>query len=64
MKPELGNASADPRATVSVEEAGKILGIGRALAYRLAKDRQLPTIKLGNRLLVPKHALQKLLGQV
>jgi excisionase family DNA binding protein len=49
------------RRTVSVEEAGRILGISRAAAYLYAKKGNLPTIRLGSRLLVPKAALDKLL---
>jgi excisionase family DNA binding protein len=49
------------RQTLSVEEAGKILGISRGSAYAYAKDGSLPTIRLGSRLLVPKAALDKML---
>lgn len=47
--------------TVSVEEAGRILGISRGAAYTHARDGSLPTIRLGKRLLVPKAALDKML---
>jgi len=47
--------------TLSVEQAGKILGISRGAAYAYAKDGSLPTIRLGSRLLVPKAALDKML---
>jgi excisionase family DNA binding protein len=50
-----------PRLTVSVEEAGRILGISRGAAYARAGDGSLPTVRLGKRLLVPKGALQKML---
>jgi excisionase family DNA binding protein len=49
------------RRTVSVEQAGRCLGISRGAAYARAKDGTLPTIRLGKRLLVPKAALDKLL---
>jgi excisionase family DNA binding protein len=49
------------RQTLSVEEAGRILGISRGSAYACAKDGSLPTIRLGSRLLVPRAALDKLL---
>jgi excisionase family DNA binding protein len=49
------------RRTLTVEEAGRQLGICRNMAYQLAKDGQLPTIRLGRRLLVPKAALDRLL---
>jgi excisionase family DNA binding protein len=50
------------RRTVSVEQAGRILGISPGAAYAHAKDGSLPTIRLGKRLLVPKAALDKLLS--
>mgnify|MGYP001557829489 CR=1 FL=1 len=50
------------RLTMTVEEAGKALGISRATAYMLAKTGQLPTIRLGERrLVVPKVALERML---
>ncbi len=49
------------RQTLSVEEASRILGISRGSAYAYAKDGSLPVIRLGNRLLVPKAALEKML---
>lgn len=47
--------------TVTVEQAGRMLGISRGAAYTHARDGSLPTIRLGKRLLVPKAALDKLL---
>jgi len=47
---------------LSVEEAGRKLGLGRAAAYVHAKAGHIPTIKLGNRMLVPKTAFAKLLA--
>ncbi len=49
------------RLTLSVEEAGRILGISRGAAYARAGDGSLPTLRLGKRLLVPKSALEKML---
>jgi excisionase family DNA binding protein len=51
-------------ATVSVEIAGAVLGLSRASAYGLAKSGEIPTIRMGRRLLVPKAALEKLLASV
>ena len=45
----------------SVAEAGKRLGLSRPSAYLAAKRGEIPTIKIGRRLLVPKSALEKLL---
>lgn len=47
------------RETVSVPEAGQILGIGRGAAYQAASRGDLPVIKVGGRLLVPTRALAR-----
>lgn len=51
----------EPRATLTVEEAAAILGIGRTLAFELARTGRLPTIRLGRRILVPRAALDRML---
>lgn len=43
-------------------DAGKRLGIGRNAAYRAAARGEIPTIKVGSRLLVPKAAFDRMLG--
>ena len=49
------------RLTVTISEAAKLLGIGRSLAYEAAKRGEIPTIRIGDRLLVPLPALRVLL---
>jgi excisionase family DNA binding protein len=51
------------RQTRTIPEAAKLLGIGRGSAYEAARTGQLPTIRIGRRLLVPVVALQKILDQ-
>ena len=46
---------------LNASEAGALLGVCRAHAYMLARTGQIPTIRLGRRLVVPKAALQKML---
>jgi excisionase family DNA binding protein len=48
--------------TYTVEEAARLLRIGRNQAYEAAKSGQLPTIKIGKRILVPCAALEKMLA--
>jgi len=50
------------RATLTIEEAGEVLGISRGSAYAAVKERTLPTIKIGRRYLVPRAALEKMLS--
>ena len=47
--------------TLSVEAAAEALGLGRAAAYLAAARGELPTVRIGRRLLVPKAALHELL---
>lgn len=46
--------------TVSVPEAGRILGIGRTTAFRLA-GTTIPVLRLGKKLRVPIPALNRML---
>jgi excisionase family DNA binding protein len=46
------------RQTYTIEEAAKILGISRAVAYRKGV---LPTVQIAGRRLVPKAALDRML---
>jgi excisionase family DNA binding protein len=52
------------RDTYTVEEAALKLGIGRNSCYEAAKAGQIPSIKIGKRILVPKADLDRLLGLV
>tara|TARA_Y100000588_G_scaffold103673_1_gene113027 strand:+ start:1951 stop:2136 length:186 start_codon:yes stop_codon:yes gene_type:complete len=47
--------------TLTVEEAAKVLGIGRQKAYELAREGKLPVLRLGKRILVPRIALDRML---
>jgi excisionase family DNA binding protein len=50
--------------TVDVETAARLLGIGRALAYRLVRQNELPCriVRAGRRYLVPTTDLLRILG--
>jgi excisionase family DNA binding protein len=52
------------RMALSVEEAGALLGISRDLAYDLVASRQLPSVRLGRRLVVPRRALEEALERL
>lgn len=51
------------RKTMMVEEAGRQLGVCRNAAYEAARRGEIPTIKIGRRLLVPIAAFNALLGK-
>lgn len=40
--------------TISVPEAGQMLGVSRNKAYDLARQGIIPTIRLGRKLVVPR----------
>jgi excisionase family DNA binding protein len=51
-------AARHPELTISVEEAGRRLGIGRGSAYQAAARGDLPVIRIGKLLRVPVRALE------
>ena len=50
------------RLTMTIPEAAEKLGVSRNLAYDAAKRGDIPTIKIGNRILVPIAAFERLLA--
>ena len=50
------------RPTISVEEAGALLGLSRAASYGAAKTGAIPTLRIGRRLLVPTYKFREMLG--
>jgi len=45
--------------TLSVEEAGKLLGVSRQIAYQLSRRADFPTLHIGRRVLVPRKQLEQ-----
>jgi excisionase family DNA binding protein len=50
------------RRTLTVEEAAAVLGISRAGAYRLVSSGELPSLRLGARVLITDTTIERLLG--
>ncbi len=48
--------------TMTVQQAGQMLGVCRRTAYRAAERGQIPTIRIGRRLFVPTAKLLTMLG--
>ena len=46
----------------TVEEAAAKLRISRTLAYEAVRRRELPVVRIGRRLLVPRAALERMLA--
>jgi excisionase family DNA binding protein len=52
----------DPsKLTLTVPEAAEMLGISRALAYELVGRNELPALRLGRRLVIPRRVIEDLL---
>ena len=50
------------RSTLTVEETAEVLGLSRAFAYEAVNRGEIPSIRIGRRILVPKVALERLLN--
>jgi excisionase family DNA binding protein len=50
------------RRTLTIAEAGAQLGLGRSAAYAAAHRGEIPTIRLGRKILVPRDQLDRLLA--
>lgn len=55
---EAGGAA---RLTVSVEEAAEMLGVSRGTAYNLVRTGDIPSLRLGRRIVVPLQRLRALI---
>jgi excisionase family DNA binding protein len=51
-------------AQLPVRDAGRVLGLSPNTAYAAARRGEIPTIRIGRRLLVPVTALRRLLGEI
>lgn len=60
-KPSLLAQLAD-EATITIEQAATVLGLGRTAAYEAARRGEFPTRRLGRRIVVPVPALLEWLG--
>jgi len=49
--------------TLSVNEVSKLLGLSRSATYELIRTAQIPSIKFGRKILVPRAKLEMMLSQ-
>lgn len=49
--------------TLTIAEAAQVIGISRSLAFRLASEGKLPTIKLATKRVIPIAALDRWLEE-
>ena len=57
----MGNS--DERLIYNVVEASRILGLSRNTTYQACLTGQIPHLKIGKRILIPKVALDKMLAE-
>jgi len=57
------HAAIEKRLCITVPEAAAMLGISRNFAYELVKQKKLPVVQFGKRLLIPRVALEKMLAK-
>jgi excisionase family DNA binding protein len=50
--------------TVTVEQAATALGIGRNLAYRMVASGEIPSLRMGRRIVIPRAALESQMSGV
>ncbi len=49
---------------VSISEAGRLLGIGRSTAHRLADQGRIPVLQLASRKVVPMAWIERVVAEV
>ena len=58
----LGLSDIEARLTLSIDEVASVLGLGRTAAYEAARRGDIPSRRLGRRVVVPVPALLDWLG--
>ena len=53
----------EEKLTLTVSETARLLGISRGLAYEMVRTGEIPSVRFGKRVLVPRRSLEKLLEQ-
>jgi hypothetical protein len=61
---ETNVATDDKRLVYDVPEAGAMIGLTRNMSYQAAKRGDIPTIRIGKLLKVPKAAFHRMLEQL
>lgn len=49
-------------ATIPVEQAGRILGLAKSTTYDAVYRGDIPSLRIGRRIMVPVHELLRMLG--
>ena len=54
-------ATLDKRLCITVPEAAEMLAMSKNHAYAMVKSKEIPSIKFGKKILIPRAALEKML---
>ncbi len=57
------DGNGDRRLVFSVEETAVLLGISRAFAYELVARGEIPSLRLGRRIVVPRVSIDELVAR-
>ncbi|MQF69591.1 helix-turn-helix domain-containing protein [SAR202 cluster bacterium AD-804-J14_MRT_500m] len=57
------NTAIEHRLVLTVDEVAESLGVGRNTAYEAVHRGEIPALRIGRRILVPRAALERLLKQ-
>jgi excisionase family DNA binding protein len=52
----------EPRLTLTVGEAAKLLRLSRAFTYQLVARGELPSLRFGRRVVIPRIAIERILN--
>lgn len=61
--PVASSRTSPERLTLTVDEVAAALGISRSSAYECARRGEIPTVRFGRRIVVPRRAVLALLGE-
>ncbi len=57
----LGSDPIGTKRTLTVDEAAAYLGVGRSKFYELVRTKQVPSVRIGRRILIPTRELESFL---
>jgi excisionase family DNA binding protein len=52
----------EDRLTFTINEAAKVLGVSRGTMYEAIRTETIPSLRMGRRIMIPKHALLDFMG--
>lgn len=55
------NIENNERLTLTVKEVQKLLGLSRGLVYQAIETGEIPSVRVGRRILIPKASLNRFL---